>query len=180
MQSKPFVYPENPPSAERIRAMFRELFTEQERYYTSDLIQRGHIDAVGAALYVENPERAYWLEKYLDLKRPKAEVLDSKVREELRGWEGKNGPISSPALAAMWQSRLDAEKEGKELPPLEEALKVIADKSEPKEETKEETTEEAKEETMGEGKLSKKEIIEQLKAKGVEYDPAIKKSDSVK
>lgn len=116
------------PSDDTIRANVKQLFTVQERQTITDLINRGKIDFVGAALEIENPERAYWLDKYLILKRPQETPVDSRVQEELRKYNAEGHGIDTPEKAAFWEARLKMEKEGKTLPPLEEALKALDEK----------------------------------------------------
>lgn len=157
-----FIPPAIEPDADCIRAMFKEKFTVQERLYVTDLLQRGHYDSVGAALNVEEPERNYWLDKYLCLKRPKLTVLESVVQKELAAWEAANGPIPTPEIAAFWDARLKAELAGEKLAPLDEALASIGVL----------TNEEKMDVSM-----TKAEICAALEAKGIEYDPASKKAD---
>ena len=161
-----FVYPVENPTDDCVRAMVKDLFTVQERGTMAEMLSRGHIDHIGAALQVENPERAYWLDKYLALKRPKAEPVESKVREELRKYEAEFG-LDTPEKAAFWDARLQLERDGQPLPPLRKALKeldLVVDS--PADELDED-----------EKSLSKAEIIEQLEAKGIEFDASLKKAE---
>src|SRR3990167_10434777 len=82
-----FLPPKEAPSEDTIRANYANLFTMQERETVADLLSRGKIDFVGAALEVENPERAYWLDRYLILKRPRAEEQECAMQEEIRKWQ---------------------------------------------------------------------------------------------
>lgn len=125
-----FVPPKEQPSHDTIRANLKELFTVQERSAIADLIQRGHIDHVAAALDPDSPERAYWLDQYLIMKRPKEEPEESAVREEMRKYEADGNAIDTPEKAAFWQKRLDLERENKPLPDLEKELKEFSKVSE--------------------------------------------------
>ncbi|MFA6158983.1 MAG: hypothetical protein WC763_05190 [Candidatus Paceibacterota bacterium] len=166
--------PTETPDVELIRAKFRELFTVQERQWTSDLIQRGRFEDVGAALDVGSPERSYWLDLYLKLRRPHAEVLDSKVNVEIREYEAKEGPIDSPEKAAFWQARLDLEREGKKLPKLDlSVIGVIVTENEDVKPIEDEISPEEAEDA----KMSKADIITALEVKGIEYDATAKKAD---
>lgn len=150
-----FLPPKEAPSEDTIRANYASLFTMQERETVADLLSRGKIDFVGAALEVENPERAYWLDKYLILKRPKAEELESAVQEEIRKWQADGNEIDSPKKADFWETRMKLERENKVLPDLKVALKELEEKK----------------------SLTKAELKAMLDEKGIEYDPTLKKSE---
>lgn len=161
MLQKHFIPPVENPSDDTIRANIKQFFTVQEREIMQKMLDQGKIDFVGAALDVENPERAYWLDKYLALKRPHYESEDSQVQEEIRQYETNGNSIDSPEKAAFWQHRLDLEKAGKPLPKLEDALKALEETG-----TKDELTEkivEIKEEKPKRGR--KKKIVEVVEIK---------------
>lgn len=162
-----FLPPKEVQSADTVRAMYHDLFTVQERETVADLLFKGKIDFVGAALEVENPERAYWLDLYLALKRPKAEPEDSIVQEEIRKWQGEGNEIDSPEKAAFWDARLKLERDEQKLPDLQVALKSlevgVADStSEPVVEKK---------------THSKAELKAMLDEKGIAYEQGMKKAE---
>lgn len=193
MKEPIFIPPTEQPGDDTIRANVKQLFTVQERLAMSDLIQKGKIDFVGAALDVENPERAYWLDQYLIMKRPKNEPEDSIVQEELRNWQGQGNDIDTPEKAAFWNARMDQEKNGAKLVPLEEALVAITPVVQPESdivesasteapaeapvEAVEATEAEATEEKEFGGSMSKTDLKVALDAKGIKYSSLAKKAE---
>ena len=164
-----FLPPKEAPSEDTIRANYASLFTMQERETVADLLSRGKIDFVGAALEVENPERAYWLDKYLMLKRPKAEEMESAVQEEIRKWQGEGNEIDTPVKAAFWDNRMQIERSGQKLPDVKKALEDFALSNKTADNT-------SVEEDDGKS-MSKVEIMAALDAKNIAYKPIMKKAE---
>lgn len=88
-----------------------EIFTQEEQDIIERLTKSGDLLAITKAMSVDSPEKEYWLNKYIDERRPKVEVLDSKVRKEMLEAQRKGDVIDSPEKEIAWQKKLDEEIE---------------------------------------------------------------------
>jgi len=149
---------------EEIEGHIVRLFTVQERLAMSDLEQRGEFQHVAAALDIPDHDHAFWLQEWLDLKRPVAEkVVDSVVEKEILMHESKGNKIDSPAEAKFWQNRLDLEKAEQPLPDLEEALAEFNKNQEVLDLTKDELKERLDEAGIAyKGSMKKEELLDLL------------------
>lgn len=137
---------------------FEELFSEEERKIIDLCVKFGNYTEVPSQLDSENfppmtPEREAALEKYLNEHKKIVVDGDSEVRQEMEVQIAKGELlIDSPEKEAEWQAKIDAE--------LAEKQRKLSGK--PVDEN--------------EG-LSKVEIMERLRERGIEFKPTQAKSE---
>lgn len=97
---------------DEIRANFKEAFTLEVREIINKMIDDGKDEFISSVINIDTQAQEQALQQYLDAKRTPIDPEGSKVRKEMSILEAKGElSISSPEEEAIWQAKLDAEKE---------------------------------------------------------------------
>lgn len=145
----------------------RDLFTVEDLETIATMLTNGDIEHAAAVVDVSDPDHEYWLNEYLNLYRETAVVVDSKVEQEMLELAKKGEEIDTPEKEKFWEARLKLERDGKPLPPLEEAMK--ASLTEKDEEESSNDKDESDQEVSEEDRFTKKQLQEKLAVLGVPF-----------
>jgi len=154
------------------------LFKDNEIAIIEKCIEGGAYDNIPSALdshciFEMTPAKETLLDEYVAEHRPVVLSEDSEVRKEMLEAEmdrTRTGEklIETPEQEAEWQAKLDAERASKE-------ANIKGGKVE--EEAKTSTEDSIPEDDLSEVELTKNEIMETLKSKGIPFKPAQSKAE---
>lgn len=88
-----------------------DAFTLEERAIVESLVSTGQFDTITRAIMMDSAEKEYWISQILEQVRPVAEVLDSKVKQEMLEARARGEAIDTPEKEKEWEDKLNAEKE---------------------------------------------------------------------
>lgn len=88
-----------------------DVFTKEEKESIEGLVATGNFDAITRAIMMDSAEKEFWIAEILGQVRPIAEVLDSKVKQEMLNAKLKGEEIDTPEKEKEWEEKLKAEKE---------------------------------------------------------------------
>ena len=148
------------------------IFSEKEREVIEKCVASGQYLSVTSALesagFIEfTPEKEKALDAFLNTVRPVVQK-ESKVKEEMNKWLLAGNQIDTPEKEKYWQDKLDAEKA---------ELRASMTKEDKEVEAKELAAKTLPEDDLAEVDMTKAEIMDALKAKGVEFKPQASKAE---
>lgn len=88
-----------------------DVFTKEEKESIEGLVATGNFDAITRAIMMDSAEKEHWISQILEQVRPVAEVLDSKVKQEMLNAKLRGEDIDTPEKEKEWEDKLKAEKE---------------------------------------------------------------------
>jgi len=88
-----------------------DVFTKEEKESIEGLVATRNFDAITRAVMMDSAEKEFWITNILEQVRPIAEVLDSKVKQEMLTAKLRGEDIDTPEKEKEWEDKLKAEKE---------------------------------------------------------------------
>lgn len=87
-----------------------EVFKFDEREKIEKLIERGHVDQLGAVLYQISPEQEQEIAKIQAALRPRNHVFESRKQREFEVWLATHMSELTPEIEAQWQKEIEEER----------------------------------------------------------------------